>query len=129
MQRSLNTTTCPRDGARVALARARLSISHAIFVSRQTTCGARYVVSRHPQQREVPIHICGCLLATDIVQRLRQLARIPGVYKLQIVRSHMRQLARLIIDVVIAQFAQPLLDLCTKSHEIERRHSRRVHYP
>ncbi|ARF87131.1 uncharacterized protein BCN122_II0388 [Burkholderia cenocepacia] len=51
------------------------------------------------------------------------------MYKFQIVRSHMRQLARLIIDVVIAQFAQPLLDLCTKSHEIERRHSRRVHYP
>ncbi|ODN65024.1 hypothetical protein BA763_02290 [Burkholderia cenocepacia] len=129
MQRSLNTTTCPGDGRRVALARARLSISHAIFAARQTTCGARYVVSRHSQQREMPIHIRGCLLATDIVQRLRQLAQIPGVYKFQIVRSHMRQLARLFIDVVIAQFAQPLLDLCTKSHEIKCRHRRRVHYP
>ena len=77
----------------------------------------------------MPIHICSGLLATDSVQSLRQLALIPGVYKFQIVRSHMRQLACLIIDVVITQFAQPLLNLCTKSHEIERGHRRRGHQP
>ena len=49
----------------------------------------------------------------------------PRRVQFQIVRSHMRQLACLIIDVVITQFAQPLLNLCTKSHEIERGHRAR----